>query len=360
MLFLTFSDLESQDRSCEDSISGLTAPHLFSERSPEMDEIDRTKKKIKNPIRFGIKTQQKDHSGRKGNIKRPDSPYHISSMKVYQKDGGKGFTVCKNEDELMLQEPVANKDTEKDLSSCDVRAKWFLSTNHWQGFIPLPGVDSSPDIRNFSENVMDSGEMSPAVSESLEKMKDNYSLFYKIACDISISDTDITKNAENDGQASPGSEEKEQLIIIEAAEETTQESNRDDKNLLKVLKPETQDKSASGTSRSPEKEAGVPDGTPQNGNEDIACQEGPKFRESVLRPSVQVTSSDPTLDGKAKLEGEDDKVKALKSGSSLNEEHKVQERELSITRPSSACEARSVTRSASLGKARVTVLRTSF
>ncbi|XP_029703187.1 pleckstrin homology domain-containing family A member 4 isoform X2 [Takifugu rubripes] len=352
------AELESQDRSGEDSISGLTAPHLFSKRPPEMDEIDRSKKKIKNPIRFGIKTQQKDHSGRKGNIKRPDSPYHVSSMKVYQKDGGKGFTVCKNEDEPMLQEPVADNDTEKDLSSCDVRAKWFLSTNHWQGFIPLPVVDSSPDIRNFSENVMDSEEMSPAVSESLEKMKDNYSLFYKIACDISISDTDITKNAENDGQASPGSEEKEQLIITEAAEETTQESNRDDKNLLK----ETQDKSTSGTSRSPEKEAGVPDGIPQNGNEDIVCQEGPKFRESVLRPSVRVTSSDPTLDGKAKLEGEDDKVKELKSSSSLSEEHKdkVQEREFSITRPSSACEARSVTRSASLGKARVTVLRTSF
>lgn len=352
-----FSDLESQDRSCEDSIRGLTSPHLLSERSPEMDEIDRTKKKTKSPIRFGIKTQQKDHSGRKGNIKRPDSPYHVSSMKVYQKDGGKGFTVCKNKDEPMLQEPVADNDT--DLSSCDLRAKWFLSTNHWQGFIPLPGVDSSPDIRNFSEDVMDSGEMSPEVSESLEKMKDNYSLFYKIACDISISDTDITKNAENDGQASPGPEEKEQLIITEAAEETTQESNRDDKNLLKVLKPETQDKSAS---RSPEKEAGVPDGTPQNGNEGIVCQEGPKFRESVLRPAVQVTSSDPTLDGKAKSEGEDDKVKELKSSSSLNEEHKdkVQEREFPITRPSSACEARSVTRSASVGKARVTVLRTSF
>lgn len=357
-----FSDLESQDRSFEDSISGLTAPHLFRERSPEMDEIDRTKKTIKNPISFGIKTQQKDHRGRKGNIKRPDSPYHVSSMKVYQRDGGKGFTVCKNEDEPMLQEPVADNDTEKDLSSCDVRAKWFLSTNHWQGFIPLPGVDSSPDIRNFSENVMDSGEMSPAVSESLEKMKDNYSLFYKIACDISISDTDITKTGENDdGQASPGPELKEQLIIIEAVEETTQESNND-KNLLKDLKPETQDKSASGTSRSPEKEAGVPDGTPQNGNEDIVCEKGPKFTESVPSPSVQVTSSDPSLDGKAKLEGEDDKVKELKSSSSLSEEHrdKVQEREFCISRPSSACEARSVTRSASLGKARVTVLRTSF
>lgn len=327
-----------------------------------MDEIDRTEKKIKNPIRFGIKTQQKDHSGRKGKVKRPDSPYHVTSMKVYQKDGGKGFTVCKNEEELMLPEPVTDNDNENDLSSCDVRAKWFLSTNHWQGFIPLPGMDSSPDIRNFSENVMDSGEMSPAVSESLEKMKDNHSLFYKIACDISISDTDITKNAENDGQASPGLEEKEQLFITETAEETTQASNRDDKNVLKVLKPETQDKLTSGTSRSPEKEAGVSDGTPQNGNEDIVCQEGPKFRESVLRPTVQVTSSEPTLDGKAKMVGEDDKVKELKSSSSLIEEHKdkVQEREFSITRPSSACEARSVTRSASLGKARVTVLRTSF
>lgn len=324
-----------------------------------MDEIDGTKKKIKNPTRFGIKTQHKDHIGRKGHIKRPDSPYHVSSMMVYQKGGGKGFTLYKNEDEPMLQKPVADNDTENDFSSCDARAKWFLSTNHWQGFIPLPGVDSSPDIRNFSENVTDSGEMSPAVSESLEKMKDNYSLFYKIACDISISDTDITKN---DGQASPGSEEKEQLIITEAGEERTQESIQDDKKVLKDLKSETQDKSASGTSKSPEKETGVADKTPQNGNEDIICQEGPKIRESVLRPLVQVTNSDPTLGGKAKLGGEDSKVKELKGSSSLSEEHrdKVQEREFSIIRPSSACEVRSVTRSASLGKARVTVLRTSF
>lgn len=345
------SDLESQDRSCGDSSSGLTGPHL-SGRSPKMDEIDRTRTKVKNPTRFRMKTQHKDQSARKGNIKRPDSPYHVSSMMVYQKGGGKGFSVCKNEDEQMLQDPITDNDTENDLSSCDVRAKWFLSTNHWQGSITLPGVDSSSD-RNFTDNVTDSGEMSPAVSESLEKMKDNYSLFYKIACDISISDTDITKN---DGQA----EEKEQLIITEAGEETAQESNRDDKNVVKGLNPETQDKSASGTSRSPEKETRVPDGTPENGNGDIVCQEGLEVRESTLRRSVQVTNSDQTLDGKAKLGGEDNVE--LKSRSSLSEEHrdKVQEKEFSITRPSSACETRSVTRSASLGKARVTVLRTSF
>lgn len=347
------SDLKSQDRSCGDSSSGLIGPHL-SGRSPKMDEIDRTKTKVKNPTRFRIKSQHKDHSARKSHIKRPDSPYHISSMMVYQKGGGKAFTVCKNEDEQMFQEPITDNDTENDLSSCDVRAKWFLSTNHRQGLIPLPGVDS-PSDRNFSDNVTDSGEMSPAVSESLEKMKDNYSLFYKIACDISISDTDITRN---DGQA----EEKEQLIITEAVEETTQESNRDDKNVVKGFKPETQDKSASGTSRSPEKETCVPDGTPENGNEDIVCQEGLEVRESIVRRSVQVTNSDQTLDGKAKLGGEDNVVEELKSRSSLSEEHrdKVQEREFSITRPSSACETRSVTRSASLGKARVTVLRTSF
>lgn len=349
------SDFELQHRSCEDSVR--IEPHLSSGTVQEMDEIDRTKKKCKNPNRFGIKTQHKDHSERKGHIKRPDSPYHVSSM-VYQKSGGRGFTVCKNENEQKLEGPAADNDTENDLASCDVRAKWFLSTNHWQGFIPLPCKDSPSDSIKFNDHLPDSGEMSPAVSESLEKMKDNYSLFYKIACDISISDTDIAKN---DGQTSPGPEEREPLIIIEAVEETNQESE-EDKNVVKDLTPETQDKSASSTSTSPAKEDRFPDGTPQNGNEDIVCQEDLKLRESPLRSSGEVTNGDHSLDGKANLGGEDSKAKVLKSSSSLNDEQKdkVQEREFSLTRPSSACEAGSGTRSASLGKARFTVVRTSF
>lgn len=353
-------DFESQHGSCEGSISVLTEPHLSSGTAQEMDEIDRTKKKCKNPNRFGIKTQHKDHSERKGHIKRPDSPYHPSSMMVYQKDGGKGFTVCKNEDEQKLKGPAADNDAEKDLASCDVRAKWFLSTNHRQGFIPLPYKDSPSDGIRFNDNLTDSGEMSPAVSESLEKMKDNYSLFYKIACDISISDTDIAKN---DGQTSPGLEDREPLIITEAVEETKQESNQDDKNVLKGLTPETQDRSASGTSAGPAMDDCVPDGTPQNGNEDMVCQEDLKLRESPLRSSGQVTNGDHSLDGKANLGGgEDSKAKALMSSIGLSDEQtdKFQEREFSLTRPSSACEAGSGTRSASLGRARVTVLRTSF
>lgn len=350
-----FSDQESQQRSCGDSTSGLTEPHLSCGASQETDEIDTTKKKLKNQTRFGIKAQNKDHSDRKGNVKRPDSPYHISSMMLYQKGGAKGLTVCKNEDEQELKGPATH--TENDLSSCDVRAKWFLSTNHWQGCIPLPGVDLTSENRKLCDNVTDSGEMSPAVSESLEKMKDNYSLFYKIACDISISDTDITKN---DGQASLGPEDKDQLIITEAGEDTTQESNQEDKKIPKDLTPEMQDKSASDTSASPAKED---HGTPQNGNGDITCQEDLKLRGSLLRPSVQVTDGDHSLDEKAGLgEEKDSKAQELKGSSSLSAEHKgkVQERDFPVTRPSSACETASVTRSNSLGKARVTVLRTSF
>lgn len=347
------SDSEPQHRSREGSISVLPEHHLSSGTAQEMDEIDRTKKKCKNSNRFGIKMQHEDLSDRKGHIKRPDSPYHVSSMMVYQKGGGKGFTLCKNEDEQKLKGPAADNDAENDLASCDVRAKWFLSTNHWQGFIPLPCKDSPSDSIKCNDNFPDSGEMSPAVSESLEKMKDNYSLFYKIACDISISDTDIAKN---DGQTSPGPEEKEPLIITEAVEETNQESIQDDKTVLKDLTPETQGKSAPSTSDC------VPDGTPQNGNEDVVCQEDLKIGESPLRYSGQVTNGDHSLGGKANLRGEDSKAEELKSSSSLSDEQKdkVQEREFSLTRPSSACEAGRGTRSASLGKARVTVLRTSF
>lgn len=348
------SDFEPQHRSCEGSISALAEPRPSSGSAQETDETDRTKKKLKNPNRFGIKTQHKDHGDRKGPIKRPDSPYHVSSMMVYQKGGGKGFTVCKNEDEQKLKGPAAaaDNDAENDLASCDLRAKWFLSTNHWQGFIPLPCKDSPSDSIKFSDNLTDSAEMSPAVSESLEKMKDNHSLFYKIACDISISDTDIAKN---DGQTSPGPEEKEPLIIIEAAEETNRESNQDDENVLKDLTPE-----ASCTSASPAQEDRLPGGTPQNGNEDVVCQEDPKLGDSRLGSSGQVTNGDHSLDGKAHLGGEDSKAKDLESSSSLSDKQRVQESESSLPRPSSACEAGSGTRSASLGKARVTVLRTSF
>lgn len=353
------SDFEPQRRRCEGSVSVLTEPHPSSGRAPEMDEMDRTKKKCRNPNRFGIETQHKEQSERKVHVKRPDSPYHVSSMTVYQKGGGKGLIVCKNEDEQKCKGPSADNDAENDLASCDVRAKWFLSTNHWQGFIPLPPKDSPSDSLRFNDNLTDSSEMSPAVSESLEKMKDNYSLFYKIACDISISDTDIAKN---DGQASPGPEEQEALMITEALEEAIQESNQDDKNGLKDLTPETQGKSPPSTSASPAKEDRVPEGTAQNGNEDVVCQELLKLRESPLRSSGQVSNGDHSLDGKANWGGEDCIAEELKSSSSLSGEQKdkVQERKVSLTRPSSAGEAGSGTPSASLGNVRVTVLRTSF
>lgn len=307
-----------------------------------MDEIDKTKKKCTNLNRFGIKTQHKDHSTRKGHLKRPDSPYHLSSMMVYQKGGDKGLTVCKNEDEQELKNPAADNDAENDLASCDVRAKWFLSTNHWQGCIPLPCKGSPSDSIKVDGNLTDSSEMSPAVSERLEKLKDNYSLFYKIACDISISDTDI---ANNDGQTSPGPEEKEPLIITEAVEETNQAPSQDHKNVLEDLTPELEGKSASSTSASPAKE----------GNEAVVRQEDPKPRESPLGSPGQLTNGDHR---KANL-AEDSKAEELKSSSSSSNEQKGTV-ELPLGRPSSACEAGRRTGSASLGKARVTVLRTSF
>ncbi|KAF6734760.1 hypothetical protein FQA47_013450 [Oryzias melastigma] len=62
----------------------------------------------------------------------------------------------------------------------------------------------------------DSNGMSSAVSESLEKMKENHSLFYKIACDISISDSDITKS-----DAQIASHPEEEVLITESSPKET-------------------------------------------------------------------------------------------------------------------------------------------
>lgn len=327
-------------------------------------------------------------------------------MTVYQKDGGKGFTSCKNGAEERFEEL---DDNESDFESSDLRAKWFLSTNQWQGFIPLqiPGIHSlcNEEISDIgkhpecTDDVADSNEMSSTVSESLEKMKENHSLFYKIACDISISDTDITKNDGNsNGQTSPRPQEDEQLVITESVPEEAIHtfgisSNQESKdsslhlpsrvnenspsinNKLQDSTVETQDKAAINISASPAKEACVHEEIPQKEYEDTVRQEDQL--EKVKETIHGAPGCDHGLDEDAKTkeghsetkESEDGKVdqkrsKEKKKCSSLSEESKeaVQERgnDHSITPSSSVYEGRSVLRSASFGKARVTVLRTSL
>lgn len=364
-------------------------------------------KKSKSHVRFGNKTQHKDHSGRTGvaktKVKRPASPYHISSMTVYQKDGGKGFTSCKDVKEQTLAEAAADDD-ESEFPSSDVRAKWFLSTNQWQGFIPLqiPGIDSLcseeiSDVENqpvCTDDVTDSNEMSSAVSESLEKMKENHSLFYKIACDISISDTDITKN---DAQTSSRPEGEEELLIAESVPDEAShdvesknqeskdsslhvpsdvnESSLDDK--LQDSTPETQDKAALDTSASPATEPCVCEEIPQKECEDASRQESQlKVREAIHGAAVLDDVPEQAPDEGAKTreehsgakESEDGKVDRERPGKpkkrSSSEENKDTARERgnnhSVAPSNSAYEGGRLIRSASFGKARVTVLRTSL
>lgn len=177
--------------------------------------------KSKSPC--GNKTQPKEHSGRRGvaktKIRRPASPYHISSMTVHQNNGSEDCASSKNKEEQKLED-AATDDNESNFSSSDVRAKWFLSSSQWPAFIPLQTPETGgyeevlADGDNPESGLEESNEMSPEVSESLEKMKENHSLFYKIACDISISDSDITRNDGSSGMQTI----TEELLITEDAE----------------------------------------------------------------------------------------------------------------------------------------------
>ncbi|XP_059181143.1 pleckstrin homology domain-containing family A member 7 [Centropristis striata] len=387
-----------------DHIRGPAELQLSSGTSQDEDERDTQVKKSKSEVKFGNKTQQKDHRGRtavaKIKTKRPASPYHISSMTVYQKDGGKGFTSCKDVEEQKLEEPAA-EENESDFSSSDLRAKWFLSTNQWHGFIPLqiPGIDSLcneevSDIENqpaCTDDGSDCNEMSSAVSKSLEKMKENHSLFYKIACDISISDTDITKNDGN-AQTSSRPEGEEELLITESVPDeasnnvrtSTHQESKDSglhlpsdviENSSSINNESTQDKALLNTSASSAKETRVEE-IPQKECEDTSRQDRQlEVRETVHEAPVQ--APDQAQDEYAKTQEEQSGVKELEDRKvdqeradelrkcrSLSEENKERVQDggnnHSITPSSSVYEGGRVIRSASFGKARVTVIRTSL
>nr|XP_046233932.1 pleckstrin homology domain-containing family A member 7-like isoform X2 [Scatophagus argus] len=396
-----------------DDIRGSAELQFSSGTSQEEDKRDGHVKKSKSQVRSGSTTQYKDHSGRTGvaktKIKRPASPYHISSLTVYQKDGGKGFTSGKDEEEQRLEDSATD---ESDFSSSNLRAKWFLSTNQWQGFIPLqiPGIDSlgSEEISDpenhpaCADDVTDCNEMSSAVSESLEKMKENHSLFYKIACDISISDSDITKNDGNsNAQTSPRPEEEELLITEsvpeEAAHDVERSLNQESKNFsphlpsvviehslavnnnLQDSAQETQDKAVLSTSASPSEEVCVYREIPEKESEDTSRQKGQleRVRETIHEDPVQDTDCDQDLDKNAAArdehngakesedrKGDQERSEKQRKCRSLSEENKetVHERgnNRSVPPSSSLYEGGSVIRSASFGKTRVTVLRTSL
>ncbi|XP_029383535.1 pleckstrin homology domain-containing family A member 4 isoform X2 [Echeneis naucrates] len=386
----------------------------FSSGTSQDEEERDVKKKSKNQENFVEITQSKDCSGRTGaaksKIKRPASPYHISCMTLYQKDGGKGFLSYNVEEEKKTEEP-AGDDNESNPLSSDLRAKWFLSTNQWQGFIPLqiPGIESfcNEEIKDNEQqpacthDMVDSSEMSSTVCESLEKMKANHSLFYKIACDISISDTDITKNDGNTNvTTSCRPEEEEELMRSESAPDdpntsvgsTPHQDSKDsslslpsdiDENSLSTDSKlndstmETQDNAAISTSVSPENETRHYEEIQLKECKDTSMQEDQiKVKEAHHGGSIQEVGSHQTMRESAKTgdehswvkEAEDrkfdhERLEDLKKSSILGKENKKtvrdQDRNDSDT-PSSFREGGGVVRSASFRKARVTVLRTSF
>ncbi|KAM3591361.1 uncharacterized protein V6R79_000744 [Siganus canaliculatus] len=391
-------------------IRGSAELQLPMGTSQDEDEKTGYLKKCKSQDKFGNKTQQLDHSGRtaaaKTKVKRPASPYHISSMTVYQRDGAKGFLRRKEDEEQKLDEAAADGN-ESDFASSDLRAKWFLSTNQWQGYIPLqiPAIESlcseeTSEMENHTsaDDMTDSNNMSFAVSESLEKMKENHALFYKIACDISISDSDITKNDENT-QSSHRLDAQDELQITESVPDEEPQntagslkeecndsslylaSNVNEKSSSvnserKDSTFETQEKAAFNTSVSPAKMACIYEEIPEKECEVTSSEEGNMVGETIQETPVQDDDCDQALDEKAKQEGENketesddrkvdqEKPEVQKKSSCLSEENKQTEQERatnhSIIPSSSGCESGKLIRSASFGKARVTVLRTSL
>ncbi|XP_074518739.1 pleckstrin homology domain-containing family A member 4 isoform X2 [Halichoeres trimaculatus] len=377
------SDHDSYDGygSCGDTNTGPPEVQLPGAAQPGEDR-SRHVKKSKSQVRFGNKTQQKDHSGRAGvaKLKRPDSPYHISCMTVYQKDGGKGFLNHNDGEERKPEEQDAE---ENEFPTSDVRAKWFLSTNQWQGFIPLqiPGLDSlcgeeTSDLENQApgtEDATDSSEMSAAVSESLEKMKENHSLFYKIACDISISDSDITKNDGNSTTQASATPEEE-LPITEPPPDVKNDGNggptnqegHDSGSHLTSDVDENRDDLRDPAQETPDREALD---ISLRGDEEISqieCEDTSR-QETQLRETTEGAPAQDSDPDQAESEmSKEEQSERNESEDRKPDQEKVEEEEKETSNnysmaPSSAVlEGEKVIRSASFGKARVTVLRTSL
>uniref|UniRef100_A0A3B3HP93 PH domain-containing protein n=1 Tax=Oryzias latipes TaxID=8090 RepID=A0A3B3HP93_ORYLA len=334
----------------------------------------------------GNRTQR---SGKKGVAKtkteRQPSPCHISSMTVYQEDGGKGF---KGYNEQKNQNEFPEDDNEFDVRSSGLRAKWFLSTKQWHGFTPLQvsPLETVPSEENADsetqatslDDTTDSNGMSSAVSESLEKMKDNLSLFYKIACDISISDSDITKS---DAQISTHPEEENLLISESVLKETT--SNP-------ASSPEQVRKDSRHHLTAEQQTEKVKDRKVESSERSACIQEIPKkledrsiqdcelqIIEAVSAACVEHTDSEwqqsgcaetkeehraikKPVDRKVDQEGCEELKKSTSLSKVINENEQEKEDKRSISLSSFVHEGGGVLRSASFGKPRVTVLRTSL
>uniref|UniRef100_A0A3P9J9C0 PH domain-containing protein n=1 Tax=Oryzias latipes TaxID=8090 RepID=A0A3P9J9C0_ORYLA len=334
----------------------------------------------------GNRTQRSGEKGvAKTKTERQPSPYHISSMTVYQEDGGKGF---RGYNEQKNQNEFPEDDNEYDVRSSDLRAKWFLSTKQWHGFTPLQvsPLETVPSEENADletqatslDDTTDSNGMSSAVSESLEKMKDNLSLFYKIACDISISDSDITKS---DAQISTHPEEENLLISESVLKETTsnpasshEQVRKDSRHHLTAEQQteKVQDRNVESSERSACIQE-IPKKLEDRSIQDCELQ----IIEAVSAACVEHTDSDwqqsdcaetkeehsaikKPVDRKVDQEGCEELKKSTSLSKVINENEQEKEDKRSISLSSFVHEGGGVLRSASFGKPRVTVLRTSL
>lgn len=171
---------------------------------------------------FGNKTPDKEASSKKSIMKRKkkacSSSHEISSMTVHQRDVGLRFNrMCEKEPEEDREYVSANREEAGSLST-NLRAEWFLSTNQWQGFIPLQnhGIETLCDDVTSHTRVdppppccaIGTNSNEDSSSPVFEKTLDNHSLFYRIACDINISDNDIAVlDGHSSVQASTNQEE---------------------------------------------------------------------------------------------------------------------------------------------------------
>lgn len=366
--------------SCLAYMSDSAELQLSRATSQDHDEEIQHVSKSKIQVKLENRAQQSGKSGvANSKIKRPASPYHISSVAFHQKDGGKGFIDLNQHEQQKPEE-----DDDNHFKSSDLRAQWFLSTNQWQGFMPLQISATEPlsDTNNqahVSDELTDPNEFSSAVSESLKKMKENHSLFYKIACDISISDSDITKNDEQPSKP----EEEEELVISEyeptrdvAGIPSDQKSN--DSNLPvdrnswivddetqnsthkmqnEVLVNSTCDCGETTTEESEDKsekilktlhKAGDP-----NRNTDQTPVDNSKTKEKrCLKKKLEDLKED------QEKQEEWEKCASLRNENNTNEQD--QGNKLSVIRSNTTYEVGDLIRSASFGKPRVTVIRTSL
>nr|XP_015818817.2 uncharacterized protein LOC107388009 isoform X2 [Nothobranchius furzeri] len=357
--------------SCLVHLGSTTECQLPGGTSQEHEDKNQHLNKSKSQVKSENKTR---HCGKAGNtkIKRPDSPYHVSSMTIFHKDGGNHSS----EEQKRAEEVTAEDNNFKS----DLRAQWFLSTKQWQGFVqiptsgPLPNTDG-PDADNRSlgwDGIIDPNELSLEVSESLKKMKENHSLFYKIACDISISDSDITKNED---QPSSRPDQEEELVITESeptgdGTSCVQRSKQDSPSDESIVVTKTQESTHEIQDQVLVESAHVhEESTPEEYEN--------KSELNISKPGVQKINGNQTLDDPnpipikeqtcLKKDVEDqtedqERQEVLKERIQLSKEVREQDEghKLSINPSNTRCDGGGVIRSASFGKPRVTVIKTSL